>query len=104
MSAARHDPYLALRFRDYRLLVLGNWIAMVGVQMVSLAIGWDLYDRTSSAFILGLVGLVQVIPVLAFALVAGHVADHYNRVKVVVASQTVLVAGSFVLTVLAYWH
>jgi MFS family permease len=72
--------------------------------MVSLAIGWDLYDRTSSAFVLGLVGLVQVIPVLAFALVAGYVADHYDRVKVVILSQAVLVAGSLVLTALAYWH
>jgi MFS family permease len=103
-SPAHHDPYLALRFRDYRLLVTGNWIAMVGVQMVSLAVGWDLYERTNSALVLGFVGLVQVLPVLAFSLIAGHVADHYNRIKVVVASQTVLVAGSLCLTALAYWH
>jgi MFS family permease len=103
-APARHDPYLALRFRDYRLLATGNWIAMVGVQMVGLAVGWDLYERTSSALVLGFVGLVQVLPVLAFSLIAGHVADHYDRIRVVVASQAVLVAGSLGLTALAYWH
>jgi MFS family permease len=103
-SPVRHDPYLALRFRDYRLLVIGNWIAMVGVQMAGLAVGWDLYERTSSALVLGFVGLVQVLPVLAFSLIAGHVADHYDRIKVVVGSQAILIAGSLGLTALAYWH
>src|SRR5206468_11228463 len=70
-----HDPYQALRFGDYRLLLAGSLIASLGSQMLALAVGWELYERTSSALALGIVGLVQVLPVLTLALVAGHVAD-----------------------------
>ena len=44
-----HDPYLAVRYRDYRLLLAGNLVANVGSQMVALAVGWELYQRTNSA-------------------------------------------------------
>src|SRR5215470_16767139 len=59
-----HDPYAALRFRDYRLLVFGRFIATLGEQMTAVAIGWELYERTGSALFLGFVGLVQILPVI----------------------------------------
>lgn len=93
-----------MRFRDFRLLLAGNLIASVGTQMLTLAVGWELYDRTGSALVLGLVGLVQVLPVLLLSLVAGHIADRHNRRLVVVISQAVLVFGSFGLTALSYWQ
>jgi MFS family permease len=82
-----HDPYAALRFRDFRLLMFGRFAASLGEQMVSVAIGWELYERTSSALALGLVGLVQIIPVFALALVAGHIADRFNRKRIVLVTQ-----------------
>ncbi len=99
-----HDPYQALRYRDFRLLLTGSMVASLGTQMPTLAIGWELYVRTSSALVLGMVGLVQVIPILLFSLVAGHVADQYNRKKVVMASQSLLMLGSLGLAALSYWH
>ncbi|HQR37150.1 MAG TPA: MFS transporter [Blastocatellia bacterium] len=80
----RHDPFEALRFRDFRLLAIAHFVGVLGEQMVGVAIGWELYERTGSAFALGLVGLVQVVPVFLFALLAGHIADRFNR-KVIVA-------------------
>ena len=53
------DPYQALHFRDFRLLFLGTFIASIGEQMVNVAIGWELYERTGSALVLGLIGLAQ---------------------------------------------
>ena len=47
--------------------------------MLATVVGWDLYLSTRSALVLGNVGLVQIIPVLLFTFVAGHVADRYNR-------------------------
>jgi MFS family permease len=99
---APHDPYQALRFRDFRLLLSGGFAASLGNQMLGLAIGWDLYLRTNSALALGFVGLVQVLPVLTLFLVTGHVADHYNRKTIVVGSQLVLVVASLGLTALSY--
>lgn len=86
----RHDPYAALRFRDYRLLLTGRFITSFGNEMLSFAIGWELWLRTHSAFALGMVGLVQVIPVILLSLPAGHVADQYNRRRIVVTTELFL--------------
>src|SRR5258707_9308716 len=52
-------------------------------QMQAVAIGWQVYELTGSAFDLGLVGLVQFVPVVRLALIVGHVADRYDRRTVV---------------------
>ena len=69
------DPYAALRFRDFRLYNMGWIIAVIGEQILEVAVGWDLYQRTHNALTLGWVGLVSAIPVIALALPAGHLAD-----------------------------
>ena len=85
-----HDPYAALRHRDFRLLITGRFITRLADQMLSFAIGWELWQRTDSAMALGLVGLVQVTPVLLFSLLAGYVADQYNRKRIVLFTQVLL--------------
>jgi MFS family permease len=90
-----HDPYQALRFRDFRLFLGGIFLSSLGAQMLTLALGWELYNRTGSALALGIVGLVQVLPILLLSLITGHVADHYDRRVVVVVSQ-----GALILTAL----
>jgi MFS family permease len=101
--ASRH-PYAALRFRDFRLLFIGTFIASVGEQMVNVAIGWELYERTGSALALGAVGLVQVIPVILLSLPAGYLADRLNRRRIVVITLFLLALASLGLTVLSYLH
>jgi MFS family permease len=98
------DPYQALRYRDYRLLLAGTFISVVGEQMVSVALGWDLYDRTGSALVLGLVGLMLVLPVIIFSLPAGHVADQFDRKRIVVITLFALALGSLGLTMLSFLH
>jgi len=58
-------------------------------QMAAVAVGWQVYALTGSAFDLGLVGLVQFIPSALLTFVAGHAADRYNRKRVVQICQTV---------------
>ncbi len=99
---ARHDPWAALRQRDFRLFFLGRFVSTVGSQMVSVAIGWDLYLRTHSALALGFVGLAQMVPVVGLALPAGFVADRANRKGVMMAAQGVLALCSLGLAVLAF--
>jgi MFS family permease len=95
------DPYQALRYHDYRLLLAGTFVAVIGEQMVNVALGWDLYNRTGSSLVLGLVGLMLVLPVILFSLPAGHVADQYNRKHIVVGSLFLLTIGSLGLTILS---
>src|SRR5512135_2412080 len=93
----RHDPYAALRYQDFRLLLTGRFITSFGNEMLSFAIGWELWLRTHQAFALGLVGLVQVLPVILFSLPAGHVADQYNRKRIVLVTQLLLALCSLSL-------
>ena len=86
-NTERHDPYAPLRYRDYRLLLIGRFITSFSGEMFTFAIGWELWLRTHSAFALGMVGLVQVIPVILLSLPAGHVADQYNRKRIVIVSE-----------------
>ena len=96
MSAAL-DAYASFRSRDFRLLLTGNFLANFGLQMLSVAVSWDLYMQTRSAVVLGNVGFVQVAPFLLFALFAGHVADRYDRRRVMLVTQVLLLAASALL-------
>ena len=98
-----HDSYGALRFRDFRLLISGNFLAMFGQQMITVAIGWELYERTGSALVLGGVGLAQVIPIILLSLPAGDIVDRYNRKLIVVLAQTSLLLAALGLAALSYF-
>lgn len=98
----RRDPYAALRYPEFRLLFVGRLIASLGNQMLSVAIGWELWLRTHDAFSLGLIGLVQVIPVILLSLPGGHVADQYNRRKIIFITQILLFFCSLGLAYLSF--
>jgi MFS family permease len=98
----KHDPYGALRDRDFRLFSIGLVFANVGNAMQSVAVGWDLYERTGKALALGGVGLVQVLPVLLLALPAGHLADRFDRRRVMLVTLMVSMLCSFGLAAFSY--
>jgi MFS family permease len=89
---ARHDPFAALRIGNFRLLVLGSFLAVVAEQMLGVAVGWELYERTRNPLALGLVGLVEIVPVLLLALPAGQIADRRDRKWLVVAAMSGIAA------------
>jgi MFS family permease len=99
-----HDPYAALRHADYRRLLTGNVLFAIGSQMQGVAVGWELYGRTGSALALGLVGLVQFLPVLLLALPAGHAADRYSRKRLVLSAQGTMAVTSLALASLSFWE
>lgn len=66
----------------------GRLASTMGNQMLMVAVGWQMYDLTGSAWDLGLVGLLQFTPALALTLVAGHVADRYDRARVLALCYT----------------
>jgi MFS family permease len=101
-KAAQHDPFAALRFRDYRLFMIGRVLMFTGAQMQTVAIGWELYERTNSAMVLGGVGLAQVLPMIALSLIAGHVADRSDRKRTMLISVMLLALCSLTLAVISY--
>ncbi len=82
----RHDPYAPFRIPDYRRLVAMAFLTAIVQQAQSVAIGWDIYERTGSALALGWAGLAQFAPIAAFFLPAGQIADRYDRRRVIAAS------------------
>jgi MFS family permease len=102
LAAERRDPYAALRFRDFRLLLAGTFLEVVGQQMLGVAIGWELYERTRDPLALGLIGLVQVVPVVLLALPAGHVADQFDRKRIAVLAALALALSAFGLALLSF--
>ncbi|HEX4207500.1 MAG TPA: MFS transporter [Ktedonobacteraceae bacterium] len=102
VSKSSHDAYRALRFRDFRLLLAGVFLVFFSQQMMTVALGWELYARTRSALVLGGIGLAQVIPVIVLFLPAGYVADRYSRKHIVLMGLIVLVLASLGLATLSY--
>jgi len=98
-----HDPFAALRLRDFRLYSIGGLLAIIGQQMQSVAIGWELYERTNSAMSLGFVGLLQALPVILLALPAGQLADRVDRRRIVQVAQLFMSLCSIGLAALSYY-
>ncbi|AFZ59603.1 MFS transporter [Anabaena cylindrica FACHB-243] len=101
-KAAQHDPFAAMRFRDYRLFSIGRVLLFTGGQMQTVALGWELYERTNSAMVLGLIGLAQVVPMIALTLITGHVADKNDRKKITLFSILLLALCSIALAVISF--
>ncbi|MBQ0942682.1 MFS transporter [Ideonella sp. 4Y16] len=71
---------------DFRRLLAARAAATTANQMLMVALGWQMYDFTRSAWQLGLVGLVQFVPALLLTLPAGHLVDHHDRRHTLLAS------------------
>jgi MFS family permease len=82
----RHDPYAAFRQPPYRAYMGGSLLVQIGTGAQSVAIGWEMYQRTDQPLALGLVGLAQAAPMIALSLPAGYLADRFDRKNVLVAS------------------
>jgi MFS family permease len=82
------------------------WLARIatsfGFQVVSVAVGWQIYEITGRAFDLGLIGLVQFIPSLVLALPAGHLADQVDRRRIVLLGLIVEFVAIVALTLLTF--
>ena len=78
--------------RDLRLLVLGNFVSGLGTQAALVALPYQLYVQTGSAFLTGLLGAVELIPLVTMALLGGAIADRTDRRRVLLLDQIALVA------------
>jgi MFS family permease len=75
--------------RDYRLLVLGGLVSGVGTQVTLVALPFQVYVLTRSSFLVGLIGLVELVPLVVVALLGGTLADRMDRRRLLLASQVV---------------
>ncbi|MFN3350417.1 MFS transporter [Pseudorhodoplanes sp.] len=94
------DPAASLgRYRPFVLFWFARVFASLALQMMVVAVGWQVYDMTGRALDLGLVGLAQFVPAFLLVLVAGAVADRYDRSRVVRLAQMTEGTAALVLAV-----
>ena len=85
------------RQRAFMRMWFARLFGTAGNQMLMVAVGWQMYDLTASAWDLGLVGLYQFLPALLLTLVAGHVADRFHRGRIVAACFLTQAATALIL-------
>jgi MFS family permease len=96
------DAFSALRNPNVRRLALARFCGVTGAQILNVAVGWQLYERTGSAWSLGLAGLFELLPVLVLTIPAGNAADRYPRRTIAIIAQAVFVVASLLLTAVSY--
>ncbi len=88
--------------RDLRLLVTGNVISGLGTQAALVALPYQVYIETKSAFLTGLLGAAELLPLIVMALLGGALADRHDRRRLLLFDQIGLVLVSSVLALLAF--
>lgn len=96
--------FISLKFRDYRLLWLGQFSTSMGIWADNVTQGWLMYELTGSPFMLGLTGAVKVAPILIFSLFAGVLADRYGRKPQIIISQVTNAITHLLLAILVVTH
>jgi MFS family permease len=77
--------FAAFAHRGFVLFVISRLLTVISIEMVSVAVGWQVYAITHRPLDLGLLGLAQCIPGVLLFLVAGHAADRFSRQRLLVA-------------------
>lgn len=102
--------FVALQHRNFRLFWFGQLISLIGTWMQSIGQAWLVLELTHSAFLLGLVGALQFLPVMLLALFGGVLADRWPKRKVLLFTQTSAMIQAIILAVLVFtgtvqiWH
>jgi MFS family permease len=96
---ADDSRFAVFREPAFRWYISSRFFSGTAMMLLRAAVAWHVYDLTKSAFQLGLIGLIQFLPVLPFSLVAGAVADVVDRRRLVLLSQSVQLVCSLTLFV-----
>jgi MFS family permease len=92
----------AFQHRDFNAFQAARTLSILGMQMQSVAIGWQIYAITHRPLDLAWVGLAQFLPAVVFSLVAGHAADRFERRHILTACNGALAALALVLLAVAH--
>jgi MFS family permease len=101
------DPvsfWVAFRHRDFNLFQAARLLSILGMQMQSIAIGWQIYAITGRPIDLAWAGLAQFFPAVGLSLVTGHTADRFDRRRILLVCHAAMAALSIALSLVAGSH
>ena len=99
-TARRGNLFDVLRYRDFRLYWIGYFISHIGDSMQQTAVTWLLYEITNSPLKLGLNGAFRAVPMIVLGLFGGTLADRFDRRRVLLVTQTILMVLALLLGLL----
>jgi MFS family permease len=104
LQTTRRGWLAALRYKDFRLLLIGEVTSAIGTEMFYVALNWQMYLLTHSALALGLLGLASFVPAMLFSLLGGNFADAHNRKKILNITQPIFMLCSVLLAFATFVH
>ena len=100
-------PHLTARqlfaIRPFAIYWVARFLGTFAAQIISVAVGWQVYDITRDPLDLGIIGLVQFLPMLVLTFVVGHVADQFDRRRIGLICQ-IIEAGVVGIIALGVWQ
>jgi MFS family permease len=95
------DPVAAMRIAEYRNLMLGRFLFIMGLRMMGTLVGWWVYELTNEPFAIGLIGLSEVIPAVSLSLYAGHIIDISEKRKLLLTGVSLYLLCASLLLLLS---
>jgi MFS family permease len=102
--------FRTLKYRNYRMFFMGQSVSLIGMWIQNVAMGWLVYRLTDSAFLLGVVGFAENIPMFILTPFAGVLVDRWDRHRTVVVTQTLAMCLAIIMAILVLsgsvtvWH
>src|SRR6201996_4835668 len=98
------DNFTILRNRDMRVYLSGNAVSLIGDWMQQTAQAWVVWELTHSTTALGIVAFFSQIPFFLFGPWVGVISDRYDRRKILLVTQCLIMLFAFTLAALVQWH
>src|SRR3954462_12792211 len=97
LEAIKHDPFAALRIKEFLFFLNTRFFLTMAIQMQSTIVGWQVYSITHDFLALGLIGLAEAIPFIIVSFFSGHVADTVSRKLIIIISVSLLLVSTSAL-------
>jgi MFS family permease len=97
IPSIKNDPFAAVKIVEFRNLLMGRFVFIMGLRMMGTLVGWWIYLLTNDPFAIGLIGLSEVIPAVSLALYAGHIIDKSEKKNLLIKGIIAYIIAAIIL-------
>jgi len=101
IAAQSKDPFISIKQKEFRTLLTGRFLFIMGLRMMSTLVGWWIYNLTNEPFSIGLIGLSEFLPAFFMALPAGHTIDISEKRKLILRGVALYLLAACILLTLS---
>jgi MFS family permease len=95
--AFKNNPFASVKITEFRNLLMGRFVFIMGLRMMATLVGWWIYLLTNDPFAIGLIGLSEVVPAVSLALYAGHIIDQSEKKKLLLKGVALYIVAALIL-------